>query len=64
MKEKYSAEYDEYDRNRNMFYEIKIATKCNTNITYSVWWCDGMIKDGGYLAYLCLPSMCADLCVM
>ena len=31
---------------RNMFSEIKIATKCNTEITYSVRWCDAMTKDG------------------
>jgi len=30
---------------RNMFSEIKIAIKCNTKITYSVWWCDPMTKD-------------------
>jgi len=30
---------------RNLFSEIKIAIKCNTNITYSVWWCDAMTKD-------------------
>ena len=30
---------------RNMFSEIKMAIKCNTNIMYSVWCCDAMIKD-------------------
>jgi len=30
---------------RNMFSEIKMAIKRNTNITYSVWWCDAMTKD-------------------
>jgi len=29
----------------NMFYEIKLAIKCNTTITYSVLWCDAMIGD-------------------
>ena len=31
---------------RNMCSEIKFAIKCNTKITYSVWWCDAMTKDG------------------
>jgi len=31
---------------RNMFSEINIAMKSNTNITYRVWWCDAMNKDG------------------
>ena len=31
---------------KNVFKKIKIAIKCNTKITYSVWWCDAMIKDG------------------
>jgi len=31
---------------RNMFSEINITIKCNTRITYSVWWCDTMIKVG------------------
>jgi len=31
---------------RNTFSEIKIAIKYNTKITYSVWLCDAMIKDG------------------
>jgi len=30
---------------RNMFSEIKIAIKRNTKVTYSLWWCDAMIKD-------------------
>jgi len=30
---------------RDMFSEIKIAIKCNTKITYSVWGCDAIIKD-------------------
>ena len=30
---------------RNMSSEIKIAIKCNTKITYSVWWCDATTKD-------------------
>jgi len=30
---------------RNMFYEFKIAIKCNIKITYRVWWCDAMTKD-------------------
>ena len=28
-----------------MFSEIKNVIKCNTKITYSVWWCDAMTKD-------------------
>jgi len=30
---------------RNKFSKLKIAIKCNTKITYSVWWCDVMTKD-------------------
>jgi len=30
---------------RNMFSDIKIAIKSNTEIAYNVWWRDSMTKD-------------------
>jgi hypothetical protein len=54
LKDKYNDEYGEghehcrrrSEMSRNMFSEIKITITCNTKITFIMWLCDALIKDG------------------